>query len=35
MKLTVENQNYACTVIRVPKLIDLQGCDNVKGLPIF
>lgn len=35
MKLTVENPNYACTVIRVPKLTDLAGCDNVKGLPIF
>lgn len=30
-----KNPNYAATVIRVRNLIDLEGLDNLKGLPVF
>lgn len=30
-----ENENYAATVVSLKDIIDLEGCDNVVGTPIF
>lgn len=35
MKLTVTNENYAATVVRVRKILELQGLDNLVGLPLL
>lgn len=36
MKLAAPaNENYAATVVRLPKLLPLAGCDNLVGAPIF
>ena len=35
MKLELTNPNYNCTVVRVNKLIELEGCDNVVAFPMF
>ena len=29
------NSNYAATVVRLPKLKELEGCDNLLGAPLF
>lgn len=30
-----ENNNYVATVVKIDKIIKLEGCDNVVGAPIF
>lgn len=36
MKLTEPaNANYAAVVVRLPKLLDLAGCDNLLGAPLL
>jgi hypothetical protein len=35
MKLTTENANYCCTVVRIHNLIPLNGLDNLLGFPCF
>jgi hypothetical protein len=30
-----ENENYAATVVALQSIIELEGCDNVVGTPIF
>lgn len=35
MKLKVTNENYAATVVRVRKILDLPGLDNLVGLPVL
>lgn len=35
MKLTVSNKNYCATVVKIERLVALDGCDNVQGAIIF
>jgi hypothetical protein len=32
---TPENSNYAATVVRLPKLLPLEGADNLVGAPLY
>lgn len=35
IKLAVENENYAATIVRVSDVIPLEGSDNIVGVPFF
>lgn len=35
MKLTVENENYAATIVRINELHSLPGLDNLVGVAVF